>query len=508
MPNQMTIKEYETLMLSINKQDNLFTVSQDGSGDYNGNTGSTIQSAINAAEAVGGGTIIIKKGTYIITSQIELKSNVNILGSGWDSIIKNTLQSITQSFYGDTVGNFTISNLQFLGRQKDASPNNYTRHIRLDGCFNVTIDKILAMQGYNVVEVNYLSLNVNISNLTAYNHEHCIQIYKSSHVNITNVIHTTQSHTNQDEGSYNGYIQRGITIQYSQYINISNCSFTNFDLVGIYIRVDDVADMQNLHTINISNCIFKDDDSLTISQGFGIQIHHSSGTNNWEIYNVNIDNCSFYNLTGSNIRSTISDSTKVHNINISNISGYGGNGIYLYSLQDVNLSNFNIIEAAQGIFFSNVSNIFGNNLRIHLETSSGYPALAVWSESTNIRLNNIDLSGDTTDINIDATVNDMLIDGGILQNSNATISSNGITIRSVVGYVTENWITATITNGTNTVTISHGLATAPDHITCTSSDNALGELEVVSITSTQATINSVNNASGDQSVYVYVRSKN
>ncbi|HET7629754.1 MAG TPA: hypothetical protein VFK03_00100, partial [Candidatus Saccharimonadales bacterium] len=48
-----------------------------GAIDYN-HTGATIQSAIDHASAIGGGTVTIKDGTYTLTDNLTIPSNVAV----------------------------------------------------------------------------------------------------------------------------------------------------------------------------------------------------------------------------------------------------------------------------------------------------------------------------------------------------------------------------------------------------------------------------------------------
>jgi hypothetical protein len=58
-------------------------VSQDGSGDFNGNDETPINAALAAVAATGGGTVLLKEGTYTIaTTKITIPVNCSLVGEG------------------------------------------------------------------------------------------------------------------------------------------------------------------------------------------------------------------------------------------------------------------------------------------------------------------------------------------------------------------------------------------------------------------------------------------
>ncbi|TMV46261.1 hypothetical protein FE783_26595 [Paenibacillus mesophilus] len=97
----------------------------------------SIQDAINAVFAMGGGTVFFPKGTYIVSPYlnkwITLRNNVNLLGEGISSVIKvkDNAGDYFTIFYGSSgapLKNVRISKLRF-----DQNPqNNQTCYIDLD----------------------------------------------------------------------------------------------------------------------------------------------------------------------------------------------------------------------------------------------------------------------------------------------------------------------------------------------------------------------------------------
>lgn len=80
-------------------------------GDGSNDDTSAIQDAIDAAETAGGGLVIFPAGTYKITSQINLKSKVSLIGAGSNnSTGATTIKQVTTDEHGLFLENTTVSN--------------------------------------------------------------------------------------------------------------------------------------------------------------------------------------------------------------------------------------------------------------------------------------------------------------------------------------------------------------------------------------------------------------
>ncbi|MBT3382023.1 MAG: DUF1565 domain-containing protein [Lentisphaerae bacterium] len=65
----------------------LLTVAQDGSGDYNGRTEQPIQNAVDAARDGGGGTVVVRPGTYVLNRGLDLAGRNNVLVQGEPGVV-------------------------------------------------------------------------------------------------------------------------------------------------------------------------------------------------------------------------------------------------------------------------------------------------------------------------------------------------------------------------------------------------------------------------------------
>ena len=106
-----------------------FIVDAAGEGDY-----TTIQPAIDAANAVGGGRILIKAGTYVQNTDLVLYSNIELIGEDDDvSII-----DFNHTAYGVRIGgesanykrNIKLTNLTIKGSRKNSEGAVYLWYVQ------------------------------------------------------------------------------------------------------------------------------------------------------------------------------------------------------------------------------------------------------------------------------------------------------------------------------------------------------------------------------------------
>lgn len=81
-----------------------------------------VQEAIDAASTAGGGVVVIPSGYTFLCSELTPKSNVNIIGQGWGSILKlkngaNPVGLIHSLYTNPAVDNVRIANLQIDGNK-------------------------------------------------------------------------------------------------------------------------------------------------------------------------------------------------------------------------------------------------------------------------------------------------------------------------------------------------------------------------------------------------------
>lgn len=110
-----------------------------------------VQHSVNAIARAGGGDVVFRKGTYLVIA-VMLDSNVNIIGQGWDSIIKQNkigsqfLCSINLYKDGtpdpkDNKHDIKITNIQFLGTVDVDGFSEGTHLLNINAATNVVISK-------------------------------------------------------------------------------------------------------------------------------------------------------------------------------------------------------------------------------------------------------------------------------------------------------------------------------------------------------------------------------
>lgn len=129
--------------IELNARSRTFTYhSTSGIGQY-----TSLQDAIDAANADGGGTVVILPGTHIVSENITLYDNIKIVGYGTNSNV--TFGNGSYSITGTNTDNITLSN--FWLRNSTA-----TNLISLSSCENVIIN-------YMIIDGNGCTSDLKIS---------------------------------------------------------------------------------------------------------------------------------------------------------------------------------------------------------------------------------------------------------------------------------------------------------------------------------------------------------
>ncbi|HUV42312.1 MAG TPA: right-handed parallel beta-helix repeat-containing protein [Patescibacteria group bacterium] len=110
-------------------------VAEGGEGDFR-----TIQEAIDYADLFGGGQVFIKAGTYDITSDLILYSNIQLIGEDDDTVILDFGESDAQVLIAGSVGNYkrniTLEKINFKdGENEDGLIwITYVDNVTIEGC--------------------------------------------------------------------------------------------------------------------------------------------------------------------------------------------------------------------------------------------------------------------------------------------------------------------------------------------------------------------------------------
>ena len=90
-----------------------------------GDDGVLFNNIISWLSVIGGGSIKMQKGTYLISTQINWKSKINLIGQGNNTIIKRNSSTPTQLFYIDNaITDYTLSDFSIDGNGLVYTPAN------------------------------------------------------------------------------------------------------------------------------------------------------------------------------------------------------------------------------------------------------------------------------------------------------------------------------------------------------------------------------------------------
>jgi len=144
---------------------NIFPITAYGAvGDGATNNNSAFSKAIIAAVAAGGGVVFVPPGNFVITTKIDLATNVSLEGVGFNSIITTTQTGAGQPtvIRANNINNFAIRNLKIVGSGTAVNQTTYAVSIT-NGSYNGDIE-------YCHVSLAYLGIFIgDISSTSSYN---------------------------------------------------------------------------------------------------------------------------------------------------------------------------------------------------------------------------------------------------------------------------------------------------------------------------------------------------
>lgn len=322
------------------------TVAKSESADYlttdYGSDDACIQAAIDYVNGLGGGSVLIREGTYTIEGQIELEDDIHLSGCGIGNTILTPNSDIyVFSNYNSTheIHNVTISNLEI-------DCNNTGRGMLFDDPSGTTNTKntiknlyVHDSQGFGITILNAEDTIIDkciFDNCGTGSTHHCVYFRGGSNSKISNSVFD------------NGYTA-GIKIAEHDYASIVNCSATG-NTRGFQVSAD------SKHTV-FSNCV-----AYVNIVGF-LTIGETIGTRKTP-YDVSFSNCRSISNTGNGITLDEGNNITISNCKIiSNAqrgiehlgSTYACDGITITGsiIKDNSDGNAN---AYQSLYFSNVDN--------------------------------------------------------------------------------------------------------------------------------------------------------
>jgi len=472
-----------------------------------------IQQAIDAL--INGGKIFIKAGTYTIENAgsaygVQITNNdIMVEGEGDKTVLKaaddsNFSQGILFVAYYRT--NIAIRNLKLDGNK--ANQATYGRLIQIRRSTHVLIEKVSFVDGYKeglVISDNEEGRTYDITIKNCYfegNRENGIVVSS----NAEKVIIDSNRFYNNGEANvaYTGAILFGTPT--SRFILITNNIIwnhqgSNVNIAGIHGR-----DLTGGEAIIANNQIYNGS-----SQGMLFY------------------NCKNLNITGNVVRGNTrvgiylegaSESIVVDNL----VVGNGAMGIDVASYEDVTSNDTKVIgnyvasNGRCGIYCGAVSSnlvIACNTVKNNAQTPSANDyentGIIVLSQNSIVIGNRVfdDQTTKTQKYGISDKYGDMTGSNSMFKDNDVRgndlagmyIAGTNQVVKYNSGYVTENIGTATIPNGSSSVVVNHGLATAPSVVKLTGTHSEVANCWVTNVTDTQFTINAPAAVTGDRDVY-------
>lgn len=438
-----------------------------------------IQAALTAV-GITGGIVYVKEGTYDITAQLLIPSNVWLRGSGWATILRLTnsfavnTYMITNSTAVTGNSNIIVSDFQVDGNKAN-NTGNLKYGILFENVSNPVFDKIY------IHDCVMSGLNTGGTGLPTY---------------------------------YNG-----------QRVLMSNCIGENMGTNGSAFYIDEARDvsMVNCHSygtgtgrsgITIQSSVNINLDNVTVrdEEGNGTPIYITGAlSGDRPIQNINLSNISIYTTGvavskyGLWLEGRAAGSIYATGIKLSNVKIYGGYfGINASFIKDFQFTNVSVDNAyGHGMYIANSLNGYiqaivknsnqagsdnngitlANVTGVRTEGSHCYDDQVVKTQQYGI----LEASGSDYNTIIGNDLRGNAVGAATIIGANDKVGFN-------LGYVTANSGTGSIASGATTAVITHGLSVTPtvDDISITFAEQGssdYGRWWVSTITSTQFTLN-------------------
>jgi hypothetical protein len=147
--------------------------------------GPGIQSAIDDLAGQGGGTVILKSGTYDLSTQINLKSNIEIRGESRSGVLLKRVAGFEVAFLGLNVDNVKIS---YLTADIGESPegNNGISVVIFEDSNDVTLKQLTVKNSDQMGILLRRTDSATIDNVAVYNSWTGISLQSARHVTVSN----------------------------------------------------------------------------------------------------------------------------------------------------------------------------------------------------------------------------------------------------------------------------------------------------------------------------------
>lgn len=258
-------------------------------GDGTTNNAVTIQNAINAIDAQGGGTLFFPKGIYVLDAGVTLCDNITILGEN-GSIIRQS-DSVSQwAIRGVSVDNVIFDTIQIESTGVAFTDGNQ-RLLQIESGSNIQIENCTFYNARSLAVVFDDCTNVKISNVTAKNNYATGITFRNQcdAVTITNSYLYSNGNTTVATGSFG----RGLLIWQTSNCTITGCVFEDNTEYGLRL-FSELADTEGNRNVSITGCTFRNNGTIATNK-IDLYIYDESN----RIERVAIAGCTFNTRTGN-----------------------------------------------------------------------------------------------------------------------------------------------------------------------------------------------------------------
>jgi hypothetical protein len=364
-------------------------------GDGTTNDTTSIQAALNAANAAGGGVVWVPKGTYLCNGLV-LYANCSIRGTGWASILKQIPAAADNTYLlsafgsgtsvANNVTNLGVFDLQLLGRCDTDAFTQYVHLLEFSGCSDVLVDRCL----FNKWRGDAICIASNLNGGTSAERH-------NERIRITNC--------KFDGGNFNN--RNGITVIDGTDIQIDSCFFTNCCFTGMPGAIDIEPNNFAYHRVRNIKVLYNEFDTVAGAAGVvGIFFQMSQAFLTIPMKNIKIVGNTFKNCT--NISGPIyihqvqtpTIATERNNILIADnyMNDNAANPIQSEGVRGLRIDRNFIVNSpmsiAFGYAFKNMDTVFSNNEVCKIGTSGGSVFDIYNVERLRIENNIFDTNGD------------------------------------------------------------------------------------------------------------------
>ena len=252
-------------------------------GDGVADDTASIQAAIDAADAAGGGTVYFPSGDYKTDSQVTLCSDLEMRGDMNAKLLPSDTVP-TQAYYAESKSNIRINDLVIEGTGT-ANTSGLQRLVQFQGCSEVQIHNCTFRKAR---ESAIVADNCDQGRMSECIVEQChVYGFEVRNNCVSWVISDCIFYQNGNTGTASTAFGRGIVIWQSTRINVTNCTFKDQTEYGLRLYSQS-GDAYSNQQIAISNCTFENNGTTATSK-VDLYIYNEATT----IETVTISNCTF-----------------------------------------------------------------------------------------------------------------------------------------------------------------------------------------------------------------------